>query len=131
MNQDFDKQEVLSRLVKISDKLKIAEKKEEIAKLEQQSYDPQFWTDHQKANEAMKRLSDLQEEASEIDKIKAQLEQEEFSDEKKKSILSQVKALENKTFLSGPYDQQDVILSIHAGQGGTEACDWTQMLYRM
>ena len=33
--------------------------------------------------------------------------------------------------MSGKYDRDDVVFSIHAGQGGTEACDWVEMLLRM
>ena len=36
-----------------------------------------------------------------------------------------------KTLLSGEYDRDNAILTLHAGAGGTEACDWTSMLFRM
>ena len=39
--------------------------------------------------------------------------------------------LQTKTLLSGEYDDQNAIITLHAGAGGTEACDWTSMLYRM
>src|SRR3989304_4633616 len=54
--------------------------------------------------------------------------------EKKKEILKfekKVDKFELKIFLSGLYDSKNVIISIHAGQGGVEAMDWTSMLYRM
>ena len=46
-------------------------------------------------------------------------------------ILKEVEELDIKLLLNGPYDKMDAILEIHAGAGGTEACDWANMLYRM
>jgi peptide chain release factor 2 len=46
-------------------------------------------------------------------------------------FVSQYNALKMKTLLSGEYDSENAIVTLHAGAGGTEACDWTQMLYRM
>jgi peptide chain release factor 2 len=48
-----------------------------------------------------------------------------------KTIEEKIKELEFKTYLSGKHDKNDAILSVHAGQGGTEAMDWTAMLLRM
>lgn len=46
-------------------------------------------------------------------------------------FVNQFKELKFNTYLSGPYDNNDCILEIHAGAGGTESCDWVSMLYRM
>ena len=43
----------------------------------------------------------------------------------------ELEKIELFTLFSGPYDKNNCILEIHAGAGGTEACDWTNMLYRM
>lgn len=47
------------------------------------------------------------------------------------TFLEEYETLRIKTLLSGPYDTHNAILSLHAGAGGTESCDWAQMLYRM
>jgi len=65
----------------------------------------------EQSNSTQKELDDLSNEVSEIKKI--------------------INDLELETFLSGKFDKGDAIFSIHAGQGGTEACDWTEMLFRM
>ena len=49
----------------------------------------------------------------------------------RESFEKELRSLERKTFLSGKHDKGNAILSIHAGQGGTEAMDWTEMLLRM
>lgn len=48
-----------------------------------------------------------------------------------KELFNQVEKIKIDAYLSGPYDKNDCILEIHSGAGGTEACDWVMMLYRM
>ena len=62
---------------------------------------------------------------SEVDELLSILE-EEYN-----QILPQLEELKLSTYLSGEYDKNNCILEIHAGAGGTESCDWTNMLYRM
>lgn len=114
MMEDFKK-----RIELVKQKLNIHGLLEEISQIQAESSRPEFWQDKQKASEKMKRLSDLQKEITEIEEI------ERLLDEKK------LAKLELKTFLSGKYDSLPAILSIHAGQGGTEAMDWAAMLKRM
>ncbi len=49
----------------------------------------------------------------------------------KEDFLNEFEAIKIRTLLDGEYDSYDVYLTLHAGQGGTEACDWTSMLLRM
>ena len=48
-----------------------------------------------------------------------------------KNLQKEIEKLEINTLLSGRYDKNNAILTIHPGAGGTESCDWAQMLYRM
>ena len=59
------------------------------------------------------------------------LEMLNLLEQEAKEINDQLEQLKLQTYLSGPYDQNDCILEIHAGAGGTESCDWANMLYRM
>lgn len=88
----------------------------------------------------MQELSDLEREFSDIASVEqllgdaqAALELEMADElEKKMNEAGELLAsLEEKTYLSGPYDSSDAIVSVHAGQGGTEAMDWAEMLLRM
>ena len=47
------------------------------------------------------------------------------------SFLAEYEALRIATMLDGEYDRNNAIVTLHAGTGGTEACDWTNMLFRM
>lgn len=118
------------RLNDLKTKLNIEEKKKKIKQLEEKSLQPDFWQDHQKASQVMKELAELQEEVKVVKSLEEKLIGE-LSSQELRIIEKDLKKLEAKTFLSGKYDKQGVILSIHAGQGGTEACDWANMLYRM
>ena len=93
--------------------------------LEAQAVHPDFWKDNVKAQEVMKEISGLKEEMAEVGLAEAAVETE---DPQAESLVSK---LELRIYLSAPYDPNDAILSIHAGQGGTEAQDWVAMLARM
>ena len=101
-------------------------KKKKIRELELESMKSSFWNDHEKAANIMKELSSLQKEVED-----AELFSLIISEGKIEDIEKELQRLEFSLYLSGPYDRGDVILALHAGQGGTEAMDWTAMLYRM
>ena len=69
----------------------------------------------------MVELANEEEDESLVDEINAEVDE----------LETKAKEMEINTLLSGEYDANNAILSLHAGAGGTEAQDWTQMLYRM
>lgn len=133
-------EEIKSRLDKIKIKLNPQKLAAEAAELEKKSSAPDFWQNDQTAQKVMRRLSDLKKQLKEIDVLNNQIGDAqaalelEMADEldKKLTILNKTLAdLEQLTFFSGRYDDSDVYLSVHSGQGGTEAMDWAAMLLRM
>lgn len=105
-----------------------------------------FWDDVQKAQEVTqeaKRVKDkidkfknLNERMDDVEVLKELME--ENDEETAKEIISEVKALSKEidtlkieTILSGEYDRNDAILTLHTGVGGSDANDWTEMLLRM
>jgi len=101
-------------------------KKDELKTLESQSCEPSFWQEPKKAGETMKKITDLKKEIEDLEMIELLLEESQL-----KEALKLIDKYEVILFLSGPYDKGGAIFSIHAGQGGTEAMDWSSMLYRM
>lgn len=97
-----------------------------IRELEAESMKQDFWANPDTASRKMQELSTLQKELADAEEFELQIELGEETD-----LLTHIKRLEFALYLSGPYDKGNVILSLHAGQGGTEAMDWTEMLYRM
>ena len=114
------------RLEALKQKLNPEERQKESGEIEKESYEPGFWQDHEKASAKMKRMTDLQKEIEGIEALDKLLKEGMEKEAEKK--LDQ---LETKTFLSGKYDNSNVVFSIHAGQGGTEAMDWAEMMKRM
>jgi peptide chain release factor 2 len=121
--------------------------KKKIQELEQKSAEPGFWNDKKQTEEVFAEINKLKDmylpwerivqEIKDIDEIL-----ELYADEDDPSLIaeveSQVEALEAqyrplklKTLLSGRFDSNDCFLSVHAGAGGTESCDWAKMLMRM
>ena len=107
-------------------KLNVEEKKKEIEALTREASDRYFWQNSKMAGQKMQKLADLQKEVEETEKLKSHISS--GREDEAKEFLTK---LELKIFLSGPYDRSGAILSLHAGQGGVEAMDWTSMLLRM
>lgn len=120
---------------------------EEIKHTEERTYDANFWT-LPEAKSVMRNLSTLKNSLSQIEAVQKlqndvnaylELYADEDVDEATEREFSQmvrqleaaVKTLELSQFLNGKYDGHGAILSIHSGQGGTEAMDWASMLQRM
>lgn len=118
--------ELKDKVNKLLGKLNIEEKKEQIVVLEKESSDPTFWQDHQVAASKMKELASLQKLVEDAEKLEVLVD--EGNEEEAKELLD---TLETFLYLSGLYDSGNAIVSIHAGQGGTEAMDWAAMLFRM
>ena len=108
---------------------------------------PGFWDHVEASQQKMKELKSLKDDVGTFAKLKGQLEDietliEMANEEEDASLVEEVKAefaefeqtleaIRMKTLLSGEYDRDNAIVSLHAGAGGTESCDWAAMLYRM
>ena len=106
---------------------------------------PNFWSSKENANNIIKEVNMLKEIinptieltknindnietlllTNEYDEILQLLEEETIA------ITEKLEKLKMQTYLSGEYDSNNCILEIHSGAGGTESCDWANMLYRM
>ncbi|WP_221774414.1 peptide chain release factor 2 [Puniceicoccus vermicola] len=130
--------------------LDVDKKKQSIAAAEEKMADASFWDDNDAAQKLtgevsrMKRLVEKMETLlTEVDDVKtmAELADEEEGDDAEMAaaeceeltnkLQSKIDLLELQSFLSGPHDSKNAILSVHAGAGGTESCDWADMLFRM
>jgi peptide chain release factor 2 len=130
-----------TRFDQIRTKLDPDVRAKQIRELEARSLHPGFWADTREAKEAMKRLSSLQEEEKMITALDNDIRetkdlidlvgQTDELDTQLDQLDRKIQKLELITFLNGPYDSGNAIISIKAGQGGTEAMDWVAMLLRM
>ena len=124
-------------------KLDIQQQQEKLTELKLSSQQPNFWQDNQSAQNTMKKIADLEERIIPWQELEVTINEVvellETGDETMRAELNQqLSDIENRfeelkklLRFGGPYDDHDVILSIYAGAGGTDAQDWTQMLLRM
>ncbi|HVX47815.1 MAG TPA: peptide chain release factor 2 [Candidatus Saccharimonadales bacterium] len=125
------------------ERLKIADQANELEKLQKSSRKPDFWSDSANAQEIMKRAAalearvkpwqDLERSINEISEL-LKLNDDSLKNELAAQLGQAEQAfngLKEELKFNGPYDDHGAILSIHAGAGGTDAQDWTQMLFRM
>lgn len=117
---------IVERVNKLGLKINLSEKKRRIEELKKESERPEFWQDHQAAAQKMKELSALQKEVEEFELLQLLVEEGDLQEAEKL-----LKKLETILYFTSPYDQGNAIVAIHAGQGGTEAMDWAEMLFRM
>ena len=126
MNIASMNEELKLRASHVLEKIDIEGKRISIRLLEAESTHPDFWKDPQAAAKKMKRMAAIQKELEEGEMLELLI-----TEGAEVELTKAVDRLECALYLSGPYDQNDAIVALHAGQGGTEAMDWTQMLYRM
>lgn len=141
--QKLNELEVRFKIIK--DNFDLAKKEQDLKEFEAKSLKGDFWNDSQSAQKTMKRIAQVQKEIEDFNSFEKDLADlgsmvnstqtdENMSAEIAKELiilLTKLEDLELKMFLSGRFDQNAAILSIHAGQGGTEAMDWVGMLSRM
>lgn len=119
-------EEEISRAKILLEKLDIEEKKRKVKEIEAESINPEFWRDHEQATVKMKELAALQKEIEDAGKLS------EFIVSKNTTgLASLLSEMEIYFYLSGTYDKNNAIMTIHAGQGGADAMDWASMLFRM
>ena len=108
---------------------------------------PDFWNDPERSQNLMKELKSKKNDVETYAHLQSQFEDIETMiemgyEENDPSLIPEIEEMLDefqktfeeirmKTLLSGEYDQNNAIVTLHAGAGGTESCDWASMLYRM
>jgi peptide chain release factor 2 len=141
MSIQSEAKELQSQVAATMKQLDIAALETERAKLLTESQKPDFWQDSQSAQKTMQQIAKLENRVKpwqELAKEAGEIVELGTDDSLAAELKGQLKAASTKfdelkadLKFSGPYDDHDAILSIHAGAGGTDAQDWTQMLLRM
>ena len=140
-------EELSARVAKIETIDNLASKRQELATLEKESADPAFWNDTKKAKEVSRQIDFLKNALETFELLQRRIADDralfdlckEMQDENEIVSLAaslqetekQVAQKEGEIRLCEPNDKLNAILTIHAGAGGTESCDWAQMLVRM
>ena len=134
-------EELKNKFAKISQSINREILRTEISELESKVNQPGFWDNQDTARIVSQDLADKQKQFENMESLEKRINEalEMITDETIQNELQEetnqieklLKEFELRTFLSGPHDSSDAILSIHSGSGGTEAMDWAAMLSRM
>ena len=127
--------------------LALSHKHEQIKELESEMREEGFWNDPDKAQEVTRKVKNLKDTVSAYHALELTLDDvstmiELGNEENDASVIPDIEELlgefeiefdnlKIQTLLSGEYDKNNAIIRLNAGAGGTEACDWSGMLYRM
>ncbi len=151
---------ILDKIENLKDRIESLKTKKDLPSLllkreeiEKQVNEPNFWNNQEAAQTIMQELGGLKDEIEEVEKLdKTFKDIESLADEDIKKLImddvpgnevaqmivdgletleKDIEAAELTTYLSGKFDKNDAIMKIIAGQGGTEACDWASMVFRM
>ena len=137
-----------TKIKELHDVFDIENSKERILELQEKAAEPGFWDDHEKSQPVLKETRTLEGHIEKYEKITSAFDdievmiemaaEEEDSEEIVAEIEQEIEALGKNiedltlaSLLTGEYDKSNAILNFHAGAGGTEAQDWTEMLFRM
>ncbi|WP_408070202.1 peptide chain release factor 2 [Butyrivibrio sp. JL13D10] len=136
-------------LDEVTGSLDLDSKKKMIEELSREMEEPTFWDDAEKANKKTRTLKGMQDLVASVDALHKQyddimdlidlqnaegVDDDDMAAEIREELDSFENTLEEiriNNLLSGEYDSCNAILRLAAGAGGTEACDWCNMLYRM
>ncbi|UMX47542.1 MAG: peptide chain release factor 2 [Candidatus Nealsonbacteria bacterium DGGOD1a] len=129
-----------SRINELRDKLHLLmdvfdfrAKKEKIKELEIETSRPDFWSSPDAASRVSEELASLKKTVEDFENLEVELELlvDAGDNEAIAQALKKLEAIEQIVFLSGKYDRENAILTIHSGAGGQDAQDWGAMLLRM
>ena len=135
------------RIENIYNSLNLKSKEEELKQLESKTLEEGFWNNSSKSNVILKQIKDIKSKIKLYTDLNAQIsdlsdlnellniepdeELEKQLNALTKSAQKNIDKFEIQTLLSGKYDKNNAIITLHPGAGGTESQDWAEMLYRM
>ncbi len=140
-------EELNNKLLKIYSTLNLENKQKELQTLEDKTLENGFWDNPSNSNVILKQIKEIKNKIKKYQDIYKQVEdlkdlnellhiENDETLEKQlitltKSTEQHIEKFEIETFLSGKYDKNNAIITLHPGAGGTESQDWVEMLYRM
>ena len=135
------------KIESLCETLKIESSEVKLKNLEEETSNPNFWSNSEKSQKVLSEIKSLSAKIKEYKTIKENFEELEVFIEiaseqedissleeiqiKFKHLKNDIENLTLTTLLNGEYDSQNAILTLHAGAGGTESQDWAEMLCRM
>ena len=142
IKQDLNR--LRDKVEKAADALHLPMLEEELVELKEEMNAPEFWNDLERSTTVNRKVSQIEGKLNHVATLKSRCEAmlELLSEDEDEAIAEECQheletlsadadELELETLMRGQYDHCNCILSLHAGAGGTEAQDWTSMLYRM
>ena len=136
-----------SPLMEVKAALDLVNKQQKIQELEREMEAPDFWNEPSVSQKKMQELKSMKDDVATYSSLEQGYEDIETMiemgyEENDASLIQEIQemlddfvktyeAIHLKTLLSGEYDGKKAIVSLHAGAGGTESCDWASMLFRM